>query len=185
MRILGHHTVEDRDNADTVENEGGFKCTSKEAFLGIGYYFWDNHIEYAHHWGNVRYPHGYMICESSMEFSEDLFLDLVGSRDDQIFLQEVWERLQAKHNCKSWPIGRFIELLKELNETNEYRDIFTQKIIRAVNNSVSLFRNDVSFSTKAPGRTNLSPIYIVCIIEKKPIIFHTFRIVYPDFYANG
>lgn len=184
MKILGHHTVEDRDNADDVEKEGGFKCTSKDAFLGVGYYFWDDHLEYAHHWGHTRYPGGYMICESQMEFHDDIFFDLVGSRTDQIYLQDVWERLQAKHNCKNWPIGRFIELLKQLNETNAYRDIFAQKVIRAVNNSVNLFRNDVVFSTKNSSRTNLSPIYIVCIIEKRPIIFHTFRIIYPEFYAT-
>ena len=46
--IIGYHTQEHRPMDSPLENP--IKCLGKNAWLGIGYYFWAE-IEFAHYWG--------------------------------------------------------------------------------------------------------------------------------------
>jgi hypothetical protein len=46
--IVGYHTQEYRFDSEPLEEP--IKCKGREAWLGIGYYFWTE-IEFAHYWG--------------------------------------------------------------------------------------------------------------------------------------
>lgn len=183
MKILGYHTVEDRNNPDVIEATGGFKCVDKKAFLGEGIYFWDNHLDYAHFWGETRYPSGYVICEVSIELSAESFFDLIGNREDQIYLLQQYDELNAKFECKDWPIGRFISLLVALNGKPQYSGIFDYSAIRAMDYAARRTTSNIPFVDGKHHFTNLSPVYIVCVIGTAGITFQNFRIIFPDYYV--
>lgn len=184
MTLLGHHTVEDRNNADEIEQAGGFKCIDSKAFLGVGVYYWDNHLEYAHFWGQKRYPSGYVICQSSIECEDEFFLDLIGRREDQMYLLELYDKLNGKYNCKGWPIGKFVSLLRKLNELGQYKGIFSYTAIRAMDHAARKTTPDVQFVEQRHHFTNLSPVYIICISGSTGITFHNFAIIFPAFYVK-
>jgi hypothetical protein len=46
--IIGYHTQECRFNSQPLEEP--IKCKGRNAWLGVGYYFWTD-IEFAHYWG--------------------------------------------------------------------------------------------------------------------------------------
>jgi hypothetical protein len=70
-----YQTLEDRGNADDIENHGPFPCKWENTWLGRGYYFWDTFMNNAHWWGkSVTIPD--VICEADCEFSTIKCLDL-------------------------------------------------------------------------------------------------------------
>ncbi|MDQ3395305.1 MAG: hypothetical protein M3512_14505 [Bacteroidota bacterium] len=177
METLGHQTLEDRDNADYIENNGPFKCTMKEAFLGEGYYFWENNIDLAHIWGRVRYNGNYVICDAKLNVDELIFLDLLGNRNHQIYFQTIIQKL----GLKGRPIGKIIEFLKELEKRPDKKGIFPFKIIRAVDSSKNV-KDRLKFSDKRESYLNINPVIIICLVEKNNLVLQAFKIIYPEAY---
>ena len=72
-----YQTLEDRENADAVEEHGPYISKIESAWLGRGYYFWDFHIELGHWWGRLRYKeNNYMICKAFCDVNPDRCWDL-------------------------------------------------------------------------------------------------------------
>ena len=55
MSTTAYQTLEDRDNPDEIETNGSYRCRSSNAWLGIGYYFWDSNAQWANEWGEKSY----------------------------------------------------------------------------------------------------------------------------------
>lgn len=53
-------------------------CSTSNARLGHGYYFWDSIIDAAHWWGGVHYGGNYIICQSFYDAHSDKLFDLLG-----------------------------------------------------------------------------------------------------------
>lgn len=53
-------------------------CSTSDARLGHGYYFWDSIIDAAHWWGKVHYGGHYIICQSFYDAHSDKLFDLLG-----------------------------------------------------------------------------------------------------------
>ncbi|OEJ98628.1 hypothetical protein A8C32_05365 [Flavivirga aquatica] len=89
----GYHTQEYRPDEQPLENP--IKCLAKNAWLGIGYYFWTD-IQFAHYWGedfkkNYRkYPGYYTIYEA--EINTDNFIDTVFDEGGYDFFKENIEK---------------------------------------------------------------------------------------------
>ena len=172
MRIIGHHTCNNQGTISEIEKQGPFLSIhlagdeTQQKFLGTGYYFWDNNIGMAHAYGQKIYKRKYYIFQAELELETDDFLDLVGNRIDMLWFQEVMKRFEHIKDAQNWTIGSFIEFLKR-------KGIFTHKAIRAMDNSIDP-KEMIKFVDNRPNFTNLSPIFIVCLLEKNDIIIKPF-----------
>lgn len=184
-----YQTLEDRCNYDYIEQNGPFKCTNKNAWLGHGYYFWDSFIENAHWWGSegACYKNGYIICESDFNLDEKKCFNLVDNPDhlDQFnnakrILIEKGLYAQDKTN-----VARVIEFIKEIIKVFKYEAIRSYPV-----NSISpksKFINRTSFKS---GKTSFqyldsTPAIQICFYLKKSLNLRGYKIVYPSEYAEG
>lgn len=177
-----HQTLQDRENADYVENNGPFAVENiEQSYLGAGYYFWDDHIELAHWWGTNRIKSDYVICEGKLEVKKELFLDLVGSRQDQKYFKAIIEKLGAL--AKNMAIGKIIEFLKNLETQPNKKGIFPFKVIRAMDVANNSFNQQYKhFAEGRNGKSSITPQMIICLIEKNKLVLPTYKIIYPDKY---
>lgn len=184
MRILAHHTCDSKgDISDIAEIEahGPFLSTHTEPhkpkMLGTGYYFFDNNIDVAHAHGKNRYKRNYHIFEAELQLDENIFLDLVGNRQDMKYIQAMMQEL-AQYTKDKWTLGSLIEFLKQKNK--EAIDIgipirpFPFKAIRALDYSVrdddersKKIKEDykIYFNSQENKYINLQPVFIVCLLE--------------------
>lgn len=177
-----HHTVKDDDNPNFIEDNAPFSVQNiKEAYLGYGYYFWDNHIELAHHWGEIHYNNLYVVCEGTLTVNEDLFFDLVGNRQAQIFISECISEMPA---LKNLTLGEIIEFLKKLETNPNKKGIFPFKVIRAVDvtEATTYHMETVKFAPNRQGIMTTNPQIIICLIEKNTVFLPSLKIVYPTKY---
>ncbi len=177
FKTIAHQTLENRDNNEEIEANGPFPVEKVEkSFLGEGYYFWDNHIELAKWWGKVHCKNKYAICESDFEISKTEFLDLVGSREDQIHFLSLIELLDMKDQS----LGKIIGALKDLEKMDV--GIFSYKAIRAVDNVAKkkFAQPKYRFSDEINKNSYsvLNPMYMICLLEKNDVILQSYKVVF-------
>lgn len=175
-----YQTLEDRNNQEYVLNFGPFKCTRTDAWLGHGFYFWEEYIDFAHLWAkNAGYGDRYLICKSAYDYDGRNYFDLVGNPKHQKELQECYftlNRLKEKTEYKSrltvaMVITAMIQLLG-----NE----FNYKAIRARSEYKS-WEFTLPFIDKENSKEicNLRPQVQLCVLDKSFLI-EPFRIVYTN-----
>lgn len=177
MTVKAYQTLEDRGNIDYLENNGPFKCTRSNAWLGFGYYFWDTKIEWAYNWGKNSYKNigkDYVIGECQLELDETCF-DLFGSVEHQSSFTEVIELLKTHPNTKganNLNVPNVITYMKS-------KGIFDYKSIRASDMS---YMNNVKiyFTKKKKEYTILNPRVQVCVINLNGVFINPFKIVFPN-----
>ena len=178
MKAL-YQTLEDKNNADYVEEHGPFFCGDKNAWLGQGYYFWETFIEYAKWWGEVRYHQGgYIICESKLDFKRIKILDLVDT-NTLMDIKEIGGKWYSDwKECPTVP--QIIEFMK----SDSY---FNYQAIRArVENATKesyLPDHRVFFNTGYGAYLDMMPQIQVCVLDKRVIGKDNFHIVYPLDYV--
>lgn len=169
-------TVEDRDNADEVEERGPFKCISAKAWLGVGYYFWDRFEKIAHWWGGTCYPGGYMICQAEINIHKDDYLDLAGNTEQMERFSEFCSAVESRLH-KELTLSQIIEYLKKNNK-------FPYKAIRA--HSIDCGEGDcffrMRFIEKKSSYINLNPALQICVIDRA--IVSGYHIIYPEDYVQ-
>lgn len=119
-RIL-YQTLEDRNNNKAVETNGPGYCNSKKAWLCEGYYFWEAGIETAHWWGKHTYANyavqkGYIICQTSYDYADDNFFDLVG---DTTHRQDFWDAVSEVEKAfpdESFTVAFVLAFMREDEE---------------------------------------------------------------------
>jgi len=149
--------------------------------LGSGYYFWDDHIDLAHWWGENHCNDDYIVCEANFRIEKKDFCDLVGSRQDQEYMIQLLDKL----NANNLNLGQFIELLKDLESRPQQKGIFNFKAIRAVEAASKGYPEMiVKFSHRTTGITSLTPKILVCLIRKDPAILKNYKIVFPEEFTN-
>jgi hypothetical protein len=178
-----HQTLDDKENADYVEKHGPFPANPDGGlYLGTGTYFWDDHLELAHWWGDVHLDGKYMICEADLNVKKTMFCDLVGSRQDMQHLKQMIDELNISH----LRLGAIIEVLKTVEKKRGKGDVFPFLVIRAVDDSPTSFeREEIYFAEEKKGYTSLTPVYLICLIAKSSLFLSSYRVVYPEFYKNG
>lgn len=169
----GHHACEDRAPGD--HKKAPFYCNSGHAFLGRGYYFWEDDLPYAKYWGGLRYKSNgkeYLVIEAPLQCDYQYFFDLVGVKAHVNFLVDVKKHLaQRKPELHGWPIGRVIEFLKRasLDKTGMFFGQFNYIMLRC-NDSTKQPRQGLLFASNQPNIFEANPIYIVCVVDKRCII---------------
>ncbi len=95
--ITAYHTQEFRPDEEPLESP--IKCLAKNAWLGLGYYFWKE-VEYAHYWGEdykknyKKFPGYYSIYKAEIKI--DNFIDTVFNEEGYNFFKENIEKAFAK-----------------------------------------------------------------------------------------
>lgn len=88
--IVGYHTQEFRPTEQPLDNP--IKYLVKNAWLGIGYYFWTE-IEFGHYWGEdfkKKYSGYYDIYKADLDVSN--FINSVFDEDGYFFLRNKIEQ---------------------------------------------------------------------------------------------
>ena len=176
MKVIGYHTLEDKDNYDEIELEGPYDCTHSGAWLGRGAYFWDTNIEWAHDWGVFGYKNrgkDYVITETMLDLSKNCF-DLFGSVASQKILVECIEVMIASKkisNAKSAVIPNLIEFLKS-------KGLFKYSSIRAAEMHKNIFR--LKFRGDKPEYMIINQRVQICVVHRKDVILQPLRVIYPE-----
>ncbi len=174
-----YQTIEDRCNADKVEEHGPYK-SQKSHWLGCGYYFWDRNYERAEWWGKERYKkNGYMICQANAKCNDIQFFDLFDNPDHKKIFKETYESLKRKYDQKN-PQYKDISVNYIIHYLQTTKN-FPFKIIRAESENCG---EDIRipFSPQYRSFLNLNKAIQICIFDKS--LIYDYRVIYPQEYAE-
>ncbi len=147
---------------------GPVKCNdARTAWLGCGYYFWDNSLEDAKWWGETHYYGNYIVCKSAYDYHSVDYFDLVSLKEHKEYLAKVYqyllERSRKLNRKETITVGMVIETLKRTDKS------FTYRAIRACPISTSK-GNLVPFNRQGDYILNPSAKYQICVIDKSFLI---------------
>lgn len=182
------HTCKTGHDAYILQN-APFKAVKKKSpnggpikipFLGEGYYFWEENIDAAIRWGKKHYDNKYSIVEYiDVNILDDELLNLTNRRNIQYFkeLQAIY--IQKRPACEKWRLGTWIEFFKKLRDQNEVN--FPFKYIRADEHlpekeELGYNKEKTFFADGLPYYTFLSPLLMLCVLDKKELKFKEKRI---------
>ena len=181
---IGHHTFENRGGQDNNKH-APYKCNDINAFLGKGYYFWEDNLAFAKHWGGIWYNNKnrkkYFVGEFTITCGLASFFDLVGNRNHQKIIRET-AKLLAKRRAglSAWPIGKIIEFLKAASKDPD--DIFFEKfnylVIRAADDTALKTSEQHKFADSKLNSADLNPCYIICVLVKNEILSSEIKVVH-------
>lgn len=176
MLTKGYHTLEDRGNADEIEEWGPKLCNKQNAWLGEGYYFWDSNIYWAHDWGK-KGKRGYMIFEGDITIDENTY-DLVGKIAHKLEFAAIIQELESTGYFKpgQLKVPNVIEYIKK------YTD-FPYNSIRAADYPGKTLR-EINFGGKWGEFMYLNERVQICLINKNNLNLQTFKVIYPDIYVE-
>lgn len=175
-----YQTLEDRSNVDYVEENGPFICKRGDAWLGIGYYYWDTFVDNAHLWGKKIYQQNdkdYIICLSKVDFNNDNIYDLDNAKTLLEF-NTLAKALSKTYPDKNITVAVVLEQLKQSRE-------FTYKAIRArAVDDMNGYKQKISFKVGHIAYLDTCPHIQVCILDKTFIGNDNFKVIFPLEYSE-
>lgn len=181
-----YQTLQDRDNPDYIENNAPFKCKKKNAWLSIGYYFWDTFIENAHWWGKFSYNNSYVICEFKCNFNSHKCFDLVGETEHMLEFENAIKFLKNKKLVNNdTTVSRIISFLRK-SIGFEYEAIRAYGV-NSISNKKEENKNyifQIPFVKNGYQYLDYKPLIQICILKKNGLNLREGRIVYPDKYID-
>jgi hypothetical protein len=150
-------------------------------FLGAGHYLWEENIDAATRWGRVHYNNIYSIIEYvDLEIPDAQLLDFKNRRDTQFFEEVVVDYVNKCPERKNWALGQWLEFFKKLNRLGKLN--FPFNYIRAEENLPNENENNarkkkILFSNDQAYYTYTSPLFIMCIIDKKNLKFRSETVI--------
>ena len=162
FEIIGYQTIENRDNTTEVLDKAPFICYRKDAWLGYGYYFWDNSLEYAKKWGEDGYKiKGYIICKTELKI--DNLFDLVGNVGHQQAFRALHQKYQAIRKDKL-VVAQVLNLMRK-NSTD-----FNYQAIRVFDDKPNT--DKIPFTNQYnPPSLILNLRVQICVFEKHENVF--------------
>lgn len=185
MKLILYQTLEDRNNPDYIEDNGPFICKNKTAWLGLGYYFWDAHMELGHWWGNLNFTGGYVICKAKA-VKDEYCWDLHGDGLHRIEFEDICnEMVRGDISTRDrLLVPQIIEFFKSKNKFkyNSIRALGINSIgNRLVDNNL-IFR--MLFKKDMKAYLDLKPPVQICLIAKTALSLQDYKIVYPNDYSE-
>ncbi|MEO5979522.1 MAG: hypothetical protein ABIS36_16255 [Chryseolinea sp.] len=186
MNTVGYHTVENRD-VDKIDDNAPFISAGSKAYLGIGYYFWDDDEEWAHWWGEHHCKNEYIICRANLTCAPDRYLDLHGNQA-AMRLMKAWYTIYKNDFVRNFdtarpPLGVVVEFLKKLAFTRKNPTIFPFDAVRAEDSYLTgKRRSTLPFAVDRPGQLTLNPALIVCLYRKRDLC-RNLEIIFPEEYV--
>ncbi|MBK7039830.1 MAG: hypothetical protein IPH46_04990 [Bacteroidetes bacterium] len=179
MEMVLYQTLEDRYNYDEVEQKGPFTGERKSSWLGIGFYFWDTHIELAHWWGSHAYnkkDKEYMICKAFAVLNKDCW-DLIGNGGHRMEFDLVCSQF-----VKEFPKEKFwfLKLLCTLykNGGMKYRAIRALPINTI--KVLSKYTKRILFVEWNEAYYDSFPPIQICLFDKKALNLRNYHVIFPD-----
>ena len=179
--MILYHTVEDRDNPDQIEAEAPFLCARQSAWLGSGYYLWEQFLQHAHWWGDCAYRKrgkSYVVVQfECVSPQEGKCFDLFGNTEHLKEFGKVCEYLKSKNLPKTITVPKVIEFMRSTTDFNKRYDS-----IRARDNNVG--SDIVKFQENKSPYMELCPRIQLCLFSKSSLRLGKGRIIYPDHYIQ-
>ena len=180
-----YQTVEDRNNPDYIGENAPFQCIKGNAWLGVGYYFWDTFLENAHWWGKTNYNiNGYVIFRFECDDKSDRLFDLQGDMEHVKYFKEFIKEYQKNTFSGSNPtVPMVIEFLK--NNTSFVKKYDAIRVYGHYSKSTNV-TTKMLFSKKINSRQyfELTPAVQLCLFRKTSLNLRERKIVYPSNYIS-
>ena len=178
-----YHTVEDRNNPDHIEQETPFLCSHQGAWLGKGYYLWEQFIENAHWWGTQAYKKNgaYVIVQFEGDSpQEGRCFDLLGNMEHLSEFRDAHKYLKDKNlQTKPITVSKVIEFIRKNTDFDNRYDS-----IRAKDNSPKN-KDVVGFQENKYPYMELLPHIQLCLFSKSSLNLSKGKIVYPEHYRQA
>lgn len=175
-----YQTLEDRSNIDYVEENGPFICEREDAWLGIGYYYWDTFVDNAHLWGKKVYKKNnkdYIICLSKVNFNDENIYDL-DNPNTLLEFKIVEKKLSETYPNKNITVAMVLEQFKQSQE-------FTYKAIKTrAEKDMNTFKQKVPFKVNSKAYLDTCPHIQVCVLDKTFIGKDNFKVIFPTEYSE-
>ena len=120
--------------------EGPIYCSTRDARLGEGYYFWDSAINAAHWWGRQHYQGNYIICQSFYDAHSDHYFDLLGNVEHRSILNECADILRQR-KPDDFSLAEVLELLK--CQLPQFKELYWAIRAEAINKSYPDRKHDI------------------------------------------
>lgn len=184
QKVTVYQTLENRDNADQVENEGPFICNWSNSWLGTGYYFWEAFIKNAHWWGDAHVGGNYFICEASCYIDSNSCFDLVGNTNHMLIFEEAIKQMREQELVKeTTTVSRIIHYIREKIKT------MNVEASRAVGfYSISEYKYPehifkMLFEPDKKYYIDYKPPIQLCLYSKKSLNLSGYKVIYPPDYS--
>lgn len=172
MQTTGYHTCENSGTDRFILESAPFHSHSDMSFLGPGSYLWEDNLPSARWWGEVHYKKKYVIVKFEVIFKWDELFDLVGRMDHLNFFSD-WIRRCKEETGKTLTISEAIIHLKKASQ-RIFGTQFPFKAIRAADFNSP--KELVKFNKELEKQMNLTPVYIICILNRDYAPLHARKI---------
>jgi hypothetical protein len=179
-----YQTLRYLDNNDVVLCEGPYKCTKDDAWLGHGYYFWEDSMRPAKYWGKKFHDNKYIICKGTCKIDETNCFDLVGSVKHDEFLHETIKHLiEMEELTSNVSIPHVIDYLQKIGQfpffasRAETSDAFDSTYYLTEDD----FKEDIVFNAKfSKVKVRLNKVIQLCIYDLEKVNFKMIDIVFEN-----
>lgn len=174
LRTL-YQTLKFKDNNDEVLIHGPYECIKTNAWLHDGYYFWEEFLDPAHHWGKTWCYGEYIITGGDCLIFSDQLFDLVGNLGHIRLMNETISFLREQGLVnENTTVAHIIDFLKKEN-------VFDYIATRA--NTTESFRknyqlNELQYDVNKDTILIMNPAVQICIYDLEQALFSNFRIVF-------
>lgn len=149
------------------EYSGPVRCNDEYAWLGSGYYFWDNNVKDAHWWGTNHYNNNYIITKTAYDYHSTQYLDLASLQEHKEYLFRCYkllkERSQKLNRQEVFTVGRVIEILKKTDKSFNFLAIRACPIPKFSGGKIYFDRSNDYFLLP-------NSKFQVCVIDKSFLI---------------
>jgi hypothetical protein len=181
-----YQTLDDLGNPDEIENHGPYRCDRKNAWLGVGFYFWESFIQNAHWWGNSNYKvNGYIICEAIYTKDENKCFNLI---DDEIHIKMFNDAksLMLKEGLYVQNVTTVARVIHYLRTTLK---IFTYEAIRVYGVNSKSINSDYSNisifnSYHIQQYLDTNPAIQICFYRNNSLDLRNYKVIYPAYYND-
>lgn len=149
-------------------------CMDDEAWLGSGYYFWDNSLESAEWWGKEHYHSNFFINRSYYDYHSDEYLDLVGNTKHRKYIKNRYDILVRRRH-DTYTVGELIEILKQKDPDFPFLAVRALPIPSNVDSKQKIFydqNNEFYFDANEKIQ--------MCVIELSFLLNGEYRMIYPE-----
>lgn len=179
-----YQTLRYQNNNDVVLRDGPFKCTQNNAWLGHGYYFWEDSLKPAKYWGKRFHDNKYIICKALCKIDENNCLHLVGSVKHAEYFEEALKQLSKLGELTAEvTVPHVIDFLMKAGQfpfsasRAETSDAFDANLYLTEED----FKEDIIFNKKLNvAKVKLNLVIQLCIYELDKVEFTGLEIVHEN-----
>lgn len=177
-----YQTLKYRANNQQVLKEGPYKCTQDNAWLGHGYYFWEDSLRPAKYWGKLFCDNKYIVCGGLLDINEKNCLDFIGNiKHEEFVLNAISQIKELGELTENFTIPWLIHTLQKIGSFPFYAaradttDAFDPKHYLTEED----FKEEIIFNKKhSKSIVRLNRVFQICIYDLNEVDFALIDIVF-------